>query len=56
MAPLALSLKCQSSRRQPLLETAQEASPLAPRLQDLLLDEAPTRDTHDGPASYNMIN
>ena len=30
-----------------------------PRLQelsDLLLDEAPTRDIHDGPASYNMIN
>ena len=30
-----------------------------PRLQelsDLLLDEAPTRDIHDGPASYNMTN
>ena len=30
-----------------------------PRLQelsDLLLDEAPARDIHDGPASYNMIN
>ena len=53
MAAVALSLKRQSSRR---LMIRPKKLPRLQELSDLLLDEAPTRDIHDGPASYNMIN
>ena len=41
-----MSLECQSPKKLPRLS----------ELSDLLLDEAPSRDIHDGPASFNLIN
>ena len=54
VAAVEISLKLQKPRGQPLGAPPQ-ASPLS-ELSELLLDEAPSRDIHEGPASYSLIS
>ena len=56
MVALAISPKLQKPRGHPLGAPPQASPLFSSELSELLRDDAPSRDIHEGPASYSLIS